>query len=336
MLRMKTYHALEMAVTKQQLRSYQRANQSSYLGRRGWLWVVVIVSTVFAALRVWAIEPALELLPVVFLWNISGALLVGLLVWWIGCLLQDKSTERRIRFGQFADDNNLQYLPAEVAPHFSGIIFNTGSQRRLFERFLADEFEIGNYRYTVRHGKSSTTYQYGYIRIALERHVAHMLLDAKSNNMNIFGVNMSNLPVAINHNQTLSLEGDFDKYFTLYAPKEYERDAFYIFTPDLMALLIDEAAEFDVEVIDDQLFVYGKKFNLASQDTWQRLSAIISTVGEKTISRTDFYADENIGDRSKDIVAEPGRRLRQEVPWYIIVAIILWMLGYVLQIIMSR
>ena len=37
--------------------------------------------------------------------------------------------------------------------------------------------------------------------------------------------------------QVLSLEGDFDRYFTLYCPKEYERDALYVFTPDLMALL---------------------------------------------------------------------------------------------------
>lgn len=42
----------------------------------------------------------------------------------------------------------------------------------------------------------------------------------------------------------LSLEGDFDRYFTLYCPGDYERDALYVFTPDLLALLIDESRHF--------------------------------------------------------------------------------------------
>lgn len=48
--------------------------------------------------------------------------------------------------------------------------------------------------------------------------------------------------------QVLSLEGDFDRYFTPYCPKQYERDALSVFTPDLMALCIDEAAPFDIEI----------------------------------------------------------------------------------------
>jgi hypothetical protein len=135
----------------------------------------------------------------------------------------------------------------------------------------------------------------------------------------------------MNKDQTLSLEGDFNEHFTLYAPKEYERDALYIFTPDLMALLIDNVSKFDVEVIDDQLFVYGSEFRLVDENVWRRIFAIITNVGQKTISQTDYYADERVGDRSVDVVAEPGRRLRQGLSWQVIVFAVLFIIGTAIQ-----
>jgi hypothetical protein len=140
----------------------------------------------------------------------------------------------------------------------------------------------------------------------------------------------------MNKDQTLSLEGDFNEHFTLYAPKEYERDALYIFTPDLMALLIDTVAQFDVEVIDDQLFVYGPEFHLVTEKAWERIFAIINNVGQKTISQTDYYADEKIGDRNTDVVADEGRRLRQGLSWQVVVFIVIFIVGIILQVVMRQ
>jgi hypothetical protein len=329
------YEALQEPVTKQQIRDRQRTD-GHFMTKRVWLVIIIMVAISFGAIRAWALDGIAGQWALIFLRDMGVAALIGWGMWRISVAITDKMIERQIRFENFASDNQLTYLPTPSKPSFPGIIFSSGSQRLLYDRFLSDNFEIGNYRYTVQHGKSSTTYKYGYIRVALERHVAHMLLDAKSNNTNIFGLSISNLPITLNKDQTLSLEGDFNDYFTLYAPKEYERDALYIFTPDLMALLIDEVAQFDVEVIDDQLFIYGKEFKLVESQTWQRLFDIIATIGKKTISQTDYYADERVGNRQLDIVAEPGRRLRQGVPWYVIVFTILWVLGYILQIILNR
>lgn len=319
MKRQVSYAALHAAITKQQIYDRQKANRSM-TSKYGWLLIILSISLLLAMVRAWALAGAPNQWIIIFLENFSIAALVGLTVWWIGVIISVKSMERRIRFENFARDNSLTYLPEEASPEYQGVIFSTGSQRRLYDRFFSDAFEIGNYRYTVRHGKSSSTHKYGYIRIKLQRNIAHMLLDSKSNNVNILGASISNLPVTMNKDQTLSLEGDFNEHFTLYAPKEYERDALYIFTPDLMALLIDNVAQFDVEVIDDQLFVYGAEFHLVEDKTWQRIFAIISNVGQKTISQTDYYADEKVGDRSADIVADKGRRLRRGIPWVTLAA----------------
>ena len=83
----------------------------------------------------------------------------------------------------------------------------------------------------------------------------HIVLDATSNN-GLFG---SNLPSTFARSQRLSLEGDFDRYFSMYCPEGYETDALYLFTPDIMARFIDNAAALDVEIVDDWLFLYTKR-----------------------------------------------------------------------------
>jgi len=117
-----------------------------------------------------------------------------------------------------------------------------------------------------------------------------MVLDAVGNN-GLFGA--SNLPRAFGRDQVLSLEGDFNTYFTLYCPREYERDALYVFTPDLMALLIDNASTLDVEIVDDWMFVYSMQpFALDEPSALEPLFDVIETIGAKTLTQTDRYRDD--------------------------------------------
>ena len=144
---------------------------------------------------------------------------------------------------------------------------------------------------------------YGYLAMQLERAVPQMVLDAKKNG--------SSIPMPIGGGQQLQLEGDFNSHFTLYCPRGYERDALYIFTPDLMALLIDESGDFDVEIVDDMLFVYSNRpFDLSSAEVWQRLGRIRDLVGGKALSQTDYYSDDRVADRAANRIADDGRRLR--------------------------
>jgi hypothetical protein len=143
-----------------------------------------------------------------------------------------------------------------------------------------------------------------------------MVLDSRSNN-GFFG---TNLPESFGRNQVLSLEGDFDRHFTLYAPKEYERDALYLFTPDLMALLIDEASPFDVEIVDDWMFIYSARpFDSLQPASYQRLFSIMATVGAKTLSQSARYSDERA--IAPGMIAPQGARLRRGVSVLSVVAV---------------
>jgi len=217
------------------------------------------------------------------------------------------------RMDKFAIVNGMVFSPVDPNPAYPGAIFSLGDSRQAIDhvRRTSGRFiDFGNYRYTTGSGKNRSTRTWGFLAFHLDRRLPNMVLDSKANN-GFFG---SNLPATFDKAQILSLEGDFDKYFTLYCPKEYERDALYVFTPDLMALLIDEASPFDVEIVDDWMFVYSNAaFQTGDVNMYARLFRIVDTVGAKTLTQTDRYVDERIGTFAANIVAPQGARLKRRV-----------------------
>lgn len=241
----------------------------------------------------------------------AGFILVAILV--IRSMVRGGKWERWYRLDRFASANGLVFSPVSVDPQYPGAIFQIGRARSAVDHLLSasDRFlDYGNYRYTTGSGKNQSTRTWGFMALQLDRALPNMVLDSKANN-GLFG---SNLPATFSKDQVLHLEGNFDDYFTLYCPKQYERDALYIFTPDLMALLIDNASPFDVEIIDKWMFVYSSAaFDLRQPAIHQRLLGIVDTVGAKTLTQTDRYADERVGDVTANIVAPQGQRLKRGV-----------------------
>ena len=179
--------------------------------------------------------------------------------------------EAAYRLVGFAGTNGLRYGHDETAS-YPGVIFGAGADRTVERRLSTTSgrhVEVGNYRYVVRGDDSDQVrvYGWGYVAIKLDRRLPHLLLDAKANNRSVFGIQASNLPVDLVGDQKLTLGGEFDAAFTLYAPSDYGRDAFQILAPDLMALFIDRLGTFDVEIIDDTMFCYGARFDLLNPAT---------------------------------------------------------------------
>lgn len=241
---------------------------------------------------------------------------------------------RWLRMDRFARANGFTFSPADPNPGYPGAIFQLGDSRAAIDHFRTVDgrfLDFGNYRYTTGSGKNRSTRVWGFLAIELDRNLPHMVLDSKANN-GLFGG--SNLPASFDKDQILSLEGDFDRYFTLYCPKEYERDALYVFTPDLMALLIDNAAPFDVEIVDAWMFVYSSSaFPVAQPAVYQRLLRIVETVGTKTLTQTDRYQDDRAAAPfAANIVAPQGTRLKRGVSVgaivLIAVAALIWGWGF--------
>ncbi len=255
-------------------------------------------------------SPLLAILPLILFLGFV-AIVAFIVVRAIGSF--NRRWELWMRMDRFARQNGMTFSPLDSQPSYPGAVFQLGSSRQSVDHVRSSSgrfFDFGNYRYTTGSGKNRSTRTWGFLAFNLDRKLPHMVLDSKANN-SFFG---SNLPATFDKDQILSLEGDFNEYFTLYCPQQYERDALYVFTPDLMALLIDEAAPFDVEIVDDWMFVYSNvPFTTGDAQMYARLFRIIDTVGAKTLTQTDRYVDSRVGDFSANIVAPEGARLKRGV-----------------------
>lgn len=206
-----------------------------------------------------------------------------------------------IRLLDFCRANGFDFVPHASASDFSG--------RRFEGVFLQDRVTApdGSFQYGVRTLESGGRLRVGtslgwYLAVPLERPLPHMVLARRGS-----GFDRSV------HGVRLSLEGDFDRYFDLVVPPGYEHDALYVFTPDLMALLIDHAAHADAEIIDRWAVFYPHfpmKRELWDDESLHRwMRGVVDTVGRKAASRSTNYRDERPGaDGAR--VGVRGRRLR--------------------------
>jgi hypothetical protein len=103
-----------------------------------------------------------------------------------------------------------------------------------------------SYKYVVGYGKYATTYNLTVGRAQLAKVLPHIILDGNKNDEN-FIRNTPNL-------EHLKLEGDFDKYFSLYLTKGEEIDVLSIITPDVMQVLIDSEEKQDIEIAGSSLY----------------------------------------------------------------------------------
>jgi hypothetical protein len=232
---------------------------------------------------------------------------------------------RDVRFGRgwhrwmhmdrFALANSMIYVPEILAPVYAGSIFTIGKARRAFDVVATTAgryVEIGNYQFCGETGFNRSLNQCGYIRIEVDRRLPHIYLRSRRS---------QKLGATFARAQEFSLEGDFGNYFRLYAPGGYERDALYIFTPDLMAILIDNAAAYDIEFVDDYIYFYShRRFDMRAPATYEHVVDLVDVVIAKALRQTGSYSD--FRSRS-NYVAPQGARLRRGVTVAAVMSVLL-------------
>lgn len=226
---------------------------------------------------------------------LMGAVFIGAAV--AALLARAKRWRRRRAAAHMAIAAGWHYNLEHDPRWYAGVLFRTGVRGWVESSMHVHEprfVEVANYAFQPEVGTTSGLKgieEIGFVRVPLERPLPHMYLQAQRRKTpRPYG-----FPFA--GSQHLSLEGDFDRYFRLYVPREYERDALYVFTPDLMALLIDELAGCDVEIIDDELYVYASRgFDVTRPLVLAVATRIADTFGRRTAKQSVRYVDERTQD----------------------------------------
>lgn len=229
---------------------------------------------------------------------------------YIPFLITNSRNKKRSRYGQkvhaFVKANPSIQSSVLATEKAKGIIF-IGYNSMVPDSILLfngeSPFFVGSHtlRYQTSDGVTENR-TWGYIGIDLPRKLPRIILDSVSNEkslllhlINPLSVGPSgSLPDFIKGHQQLSLEGNFDDYFRLYVPPGYEQDALYIFTPDVMAMLIDTLHTFDIEIVDNILYIYQRgAFNLTDPNEIQRILALVEKFGAKFREQTKMYTSTN-------------------------------------------
>lgn len=283
---------------------------------------------------VFAVVPLFEVVFVHFSgsnWVLGAGWLVGLPVVLAGGFVffrargrpvrrQRREVRRGIAFGRLAEANGMRYRPhrsgkkdARAGGRLSAATHQV--RRRGSAPFeagvLGDDFDGA--LFGDAHARR------GYAALRLPTGLPHIVLDARGPNSLL----SSSLPGidAPHASQRLGLEGGFDRYFTLYCPEGYEADALYLFTPDVMERMIDRAARYDVEIIDDWLLLISKKhLGTTNPDDWTEMNEALGVLADR-IDRWGRWRDERHFDDERRATgealptprrgaADEGRRLR--------------------------
>jgi hypothetical protein len=222
---------------------------------------------------------------------------LGLVAIALGILQQYEERQRLIRRARtllLARENGWDFdIETLAIPPARSMKF--GTDRKVLDLVRlrrAPRIELGIFQTTVDSGKSTAIVRQDYLALALPQKLPNIVLQAMPTGFRLG--NAVAVPNGVDPDQFLSLEGDFDRYFRLYCPPGYERDALYLFTPDIMALFIDRAHGCSVEIVDNWLIVSGNERRLrgAKVESWTRTLELIAAIEDK-LEQWDQWRDDS-------------------------------------------
>ena len=277
-----------------------------YLSKRQWLYIAG-----FIVLYYINVGPIADLMGPGFdekmSWQHFWTLIAAIVVPVFAVRHGNKTREGVLR--RFAEDNNLEYARNGSIASKTSTLFKVGDGHYGLHVFRprGDEYlfaEIATIGYWVGSGNLKTTFEYGVVRMKLPRPMPHILLDSKKNNF-IF----TNLPFGFTADQRITLEGDFNEHFDLFVPADYGVDVRYIFPPNIMEQLIRAATAFDIEIIENDLYIYTKgRLSPYTGKKFKEAVALCDELGKILARPMERYTDER-----SDVplqVAKPGRSLK--------------------------
>ena len=229
-------------------------------------------------------------------------------------LIQEYTKDKRIEL--FAHKNGFKYVSSYVSYTENGLPFeqfdnkNSSLNNVISGEVSGYKFYLGNYKYE----NSKVTlknYKFGLIAIDLKKELPTIYINSKINDGNVYGQLITGGLGGYKRSQKFDLEGDFNNYFNVYAPKDYQRDALYVLTPELMAHIVDYAKDFDLEIVDNYLKLYRPNRLIEYKETdLDYIFTIIMYFGKEFTQNTKRYKDDrkNLDDELHKIKRKLEKR----------------------------
>ncbi|MEK7519619.1 MAG: hypothetical protein AAB581_00015 [Patescibacteria group bacterium] len=189
---------------------------------------------------------------------------------------------------QFADVNGWRYTHHSDPSQESGIMFRQGKGRSIshcIEGNAEDrKFRIFNYEFSIGSGRNKHTYYYTVFAFLFLGRFPHVYLNRTQN---AYGVSVG---------EHISLPAEFEKKFVLSAPREYEIEALEMFTPAVLAKLLDNDFPHDIEFVNQEMLIFsaGRVQNFGQLEKEFKRALELEDILDEKLDRFKFQP---IGDR---------------------------------------
>ncbi|MGL3807576.1 hypothetical protein ACSYDW_15935 [Paeniglutamicibacter sp. R2-26] len=322
---MVSWEALTDPVSRREVRAYlrnqPRIRRSSYMSWFEISWVATMCLAVATLIFSLAADDAQEAARSAVLQAACAAVVMVMAVWTY--FHRRKPHLDSIRLARFAAANGFTYLFENKAPAFPATGFGNGRDGMTYDvitRGPRQELEIGSYRALVGSGDNTRTHTWRYAQVRLRSALPHIVLDAKANGSNL-------QEDFVRRGQKLDLGGNLGKNFAVYCPTGYEDDVRRLFTPETCRHLAAELRSWDLEIVDDRLFLFsGARAAQAPSAVRGLLEGV--TVLERyveewgrwrdprlTATTGPFTTTANEAIPGMPAVAPQGRRLKSRMGW---------------------
>ena len=145
-----------------------------------------------------------------------------------------------------------------------GVIGSIGDRRTVFEHAAGTygSYGVRLVTQTVDYKPESTnrgySRSYRVLELTARQNFYHVFIDSKGNDQSVVSTAMHILSRSVRGNPTLSVEGDVHKSFTIYVPKGDNYKSLVTLTPNKLLALRDYGTKFDVEFVDNKIYLISR------------------------------------------------------------------------------
>ena len=245
-------------------------------------------------------------------------------------MLRSRARQRHLRLLRFALDNGLMYTIAKTITQNDGVVFHIGNYSRVLDTIIfSNELYVSAYYYMIGMGSKSKTEVYvDYARLQLPAEFPNMYLKGQN----------SRIGTDIQHYyaQRLSLEGGFDQQFALYAPTGRQVDVLQVFTPDVMAAIVDAGADYDYELQGGALYVYAQPGTIYSRDKLWKFLGVVERVANEINKQVKGYSAsvDIVSNGASQALSTQDERFKRKIltPGLMLVVAAMVIVGFVLSL----
>jgi hypothetical protein len=201
---------------------------------------------------------------------------------------------------EFAKSNNYSFDATGSVDETYGSIFRAGSSSQKVSDIITGEYQGAALRMficetTIGSGRSRHDYLNTVLELDLKGKLPNLML--VSHRSFVMGFNIASIAGLTNK---ISLEGDFDKDFTLYSQPNGQVDALEIFSPDIMEITQRISKGHTIEFVANRIYIYSNGYISKGSD----LSHVFD-VAKALIKKVQPIAQRLIHDSS---ITEPVQK----------------------------